>query len=154
MKVILVNERCGHTRTIVLKGWLKGLLSVCLLGAPVAMGYLGFQLAVSQDKQSYSQETAQSWHRQLLDQAESLVQVKRNAMEQLQGLTIRPSDNGYAGRYDFPERLLADSGGTGNILPVALAGSTFHFSTPHNDLEVYKHGRVIDPATYIHRTAR
>jgi murein DD-endopeptidase MepM/ murein hydrolase activator NlpD len=89
MKVILINERYGHTRTIVLKGWLKGLLSICLLGAPAAMGYLGYQLAVSQDNQPYSQETAQTWQEQLRDQAESLAQVKRNAEEQLQALTIR-----------------------------------------------------------------
>mgnify|MGYP002630131425 CR=1 FL=1 len=89
MKVILVNERYGHTRTIVLKGWLKGLLSICLLGAPAAMGYLGYQLAVSQDNQTYSHETAQAWNQQLRDQAESLAQVKRNAAEQLEALTIR-----------------------------------------------------------------
>jgi hypothetical protein len=151
MKVILVNQRCGHTRTIVLKGWLKGLLSVCLLGAPFAMGYLGFQLAVSQDKQSYSQETApQSWHRQLLDQAESLVQIKRTAME---ALTIRPRDKGYAGPYDLTERLFADNGSVGRTQSVA-AGSISQITTPHDDFEVFKHGRVIDPATYIHRTAR
>ena len=40
MKVILVDQRHGHTRTIVFNGWLKGLLTLCLLGAPVAMGYV------------------------------------------------------------------------------------------------------------------
>ena len=48
MKVILVNERLGHTRTYVIKGWLKGVLSLCLLGAPVALGYLGYQLSLQQ----------------------------------------------------------------------------------------------------------
>ena len=89
MKVILVNERYGHTRTIVLKGWLKGLISICLLGAPVALGYLGYQLALSQNNQAYSHETAQTWHQQLREQADSLAQVKRNAEEQLEALTIR-----------------------------------------------------------------
>ena len=89
MKVILVNERYGNTRTVVLKGWLKGLLSVCLLGAPVALGYLGYQLALSQAGQSYSQESVQSWQRQLRQQSQSLAQVRRNAEEQLEAMTIR-----------------------------------------------------------------
>ncbi len=89
MKVILVNERYGHTKTIVLKGWLKGLLSVCLLGAPVALGYLGYQFALSSNDQSYSHETAQTWNQQLREQAESLELVKRNAEQQLEALTIR-----------------------------------------------------------------
>ncbi len=309
MKVILVNERYGHTRTIVLKGWLKGLLSVCLLGAPVALGYLGYQLAVSQDNQAYSQETAQTWHRQLRDQAESLALVKRNAAEQLEALTIRLAmlqarllrldalgetvtsiaqldvgefdfssqeagrggpligdnfqfeqpdfivaiaeleqqvadraqqleilqelmverqfisdsfiaghpvakgwisssygrrvdpfsgrlathsgvdfaarageniisvaagvivasgdrsgygltvdinhGNGYVTRYAHADRLLVD---TGDIVrkgqAIALVGSTGRSTGPHVHFEVYKHGRVVDPATYIHRTAR
>src|SRR5690554_6646346 len=48
MKLVLVNQRYGHSRTIVIKGWLKGLLSLCLLGAPVALG-LGYQLAVANE---------------------------------------------------------------------------------------------------------
>lgn len=48
MKLVLVNQRCGDSRTIVIKGWLKGLLSLCLLGAPVAMG-LGYQLALADE---------------------------------------------------------------------------------------------------------
>lgn len=258
MKVILVNERYGHTRTIVLKGWLKGLLSICLLGAPVAMGYLGYQLAVSQENQPYSQETAQTWHQQLRDQAESLAQVKRNATEQLEALAVRLAmlqarlsrldalgetvtsiaqldvgefdfatqeagqggpligdniefeqpdfllaiaelehqvadqaqqleirvseniitvaadvivasgdrqgygltvdknhGNGYLARYADADRLLID---TGDIArkgqAIALVGSTGRSAGPHVHFEVYKHGRVVDPATYIHRTAR
>ena len=48
MKLVLVNQRYGHSRTIVIKGWLKGLLSLCLLGAPVALG-MGYQLALADD---------------------------------------------------------------------------------------------------------
>lgn len=48
MKLVLVNQRYGHSRTIVIKGWLKGLLSLCLLGAPVALG-LGYQLALADE---------------------------------------------------------------------------------------------------------
>ncbi|MDT8427725.1 MAG: M23 family metallopeptidase [Pseudomonadales bacterium] len=89
MKVIVINERHGQSKTIVLKGWLKGLLSVCLLGAPVALGYLGYHLALSQADQGYSQETAQSWQQQLREQADLLAQVKRDAEQQLEAMTMR-----------------------------------------------------------------
>lgn len=89
MKVILVDQRHGHTKTIVLKGWLKGLLSVCLLGAPVALGYFGYQLAVSQDAQVFTEETAQNWERQIKLQAEQLELVKQDSEQQLEALTLR-----------------------------------------------------------------
>jgi len=53
MKLILVDQHHGHSKTIVLKGWLKGLLSLCVLGAPVALGYFGYQLAVSQESRVF-----------------------------------------------------------------------------------------------------
>ena len=89
MKVILVDQRHGHTKTIVLKGWLKGLLSVCLLGAPVALGYFGYQLAVAQDAQIFTEETAQNWERQIKMQAEQLQVVKQDSEQQLEALTLR-----------------------------------------------------------------
>ena len=47
MKLILIDQRHGQTKTVILKGWLKGVLSFCFLGAPVALGYFGFQLSIS-----------------------------------------------------------------------------------------------------------
>ncbi len=89
MKVILVDQRHGHTRTIILKGWLKGLLSLCLLGAPVALGYFGYQLAVSQNTGIFSEETAQNWERQIRMQAGQLADIKQDSEEQLEALTLR-----------------------------------------------------------------
>ncbi len=37
---------------------------------------------------------------------------------------------------------------------IALMGSTGRSTGPHVHFEVYKHGRRVDPATYIHRTHR
>lgn len=90
MKLILVNQRYGNSRTIVIKGWLKGLLSLCLLGAPVALGYLGYHLAVSQTtNQIVSQEAAETWQQQLDEQAQAITHLRRNAEEQLEALTLR-----------------------------------------------------------------
>ena len=89
MKLILVDQHHGHTRTIVLKGWLKGLLTICMLGAPVAFGYLGYQFAVSQDPHEYSLETTQSWDEELAGQADTLARLKQESREQLEALTLR-----------------------------------------------------------------
>lgn len=89
MKVILVDQRHGHTKTIVLKGWVKGLLSLCLLGAPVALGYFGYQLAISQNSVIFSEETAESWQRQLQVQSEQLEEIKQDSEQQLEALTLR-----------------------------------------------------------------
>ena len=89
MKVILVDQRHGHTKTIVLKGWLKGLLSVCFLGAPVALGYFGYQLAVSQESPIVTEEAAQNWDRQIKLQSEQLESIKLESEQQLEALTLR-----------------------------------------------------------------
>ena len=89
MKLILVDQRHGQTRTIVLKGWLKGLLSICILGAPVAFGYLGYQFAVSQDPLEYSHETTLTWNENLVKQADALDRLKLESEEQLEALTLR-----------------------------------------------------------------
>ena len=89
MKVILIDQRHGHTKTIVLKGWLKGLLSLCLLGAPVALGYFGYQLAVSQNSRMLTVETAQNWDQQIRLQAQQIADIRQEASQQLEALTLR-----------------------------------------------------------------
>ena len=89
MKLILVDQRHGHTKTIVLKGWVKGLLSILLLGTPVALGYFGYQLAISQDSVIFTEETARNWEQQLRFQAEELQEVKQDSEQELEALTLR-----------------------------------------------------------------
>ena len=89
MKVILVDQRHGHTKTIVLKGWLKGLLSLCLLGAPAALGYFGYGLAVSQSNGVFSEESAQNWERQIRIQTEQISEIKEESEQQIEALTMR-----------------------------------------------------------------
>lgn len=273
MKVILVDQRHGHTRTIVLKGWLKGLLSVCILGAPVALGYLGYQVAVSHDPQEYSLETALQWKEEIESQSDAVARLKLESEEQLKALTLRLAmlqagllrlealgepvttvaelkaqiadraqqleileglmaerqyeadaslagrpfnkgwnsapfghrtepfngqpawrsgidfataeamadidsvvagvmtaagerqsqglavdikhGNGYIARYGHAENLVVDAG---EIImkgqAIALDGSTAGSTGSHVHFDVYKHGRVIDPASYIHSTIR
>ena len=89
MKLILIDQRHGQTKTVILKGWLKGVLSFCFLGAPVALGYFGFQLSVSNNGDYVTPQSAQNWHQQLKDQALQLDQIKENSQQQIEALTIR-----------------------------------------------------------------
>ncbi len=72
MKIILVDQRHGRSRTIILKGWLKSLLSMCLLGAPVALGFLGYQLAISHGPARYNEQATINWDTRIQKQAAQL----------------------------------------------------------------------------------
>ena len=89
MKIILVDQRHGRSRTIVLKGWIKAALSVCLLGAPIALGFLGYQLAISHNPAHLDEQAAISWSSQLQQQTEQLEEIKQQSQEQLEALTRR-----------------------------------------------------------------
>ncbi|MEC7606716.1 MAG: M23 family metallopeptidase [Pseudomonadota bacterium] len=89
MKLILVNQRHGHTRTVILKGWMKGFLSICLLGAPVALGYLGYQLAISGTASFLTEDVARNWQQQLSLQEAELKQLRNDSKRELEALSLR-----------------------------------------------------------------
>lgn len=63
--------------------------------------------------------------------------------------------NGFSTRYAHCKENLVKVGDVvkkGQI--VALMGSSGRSTGPHVHFEVYKHGRPVDPSTYIHRAAR
>lgn len=89
MKIILVDQRHGRSRTIVLKGWLKSALSLCLLGAPVALGFLGYQLAISHNPAAFDEQTALQWESHLHEQAQQLDGIREQSQQELEALTRR-----------------------------------------------------------------
>jgi len=63
--------------------------------------------------------------------------------------------NGLVTRYAHNKTLLVKPGDVvkkGQV--IALSGSTGRSTAPHVHFEVYKNGRVVDPASYIRRTTR
>jgi len=170
MKVILVDQRHGHTRTIVLKGWLKGLLSLCILGAPVAFGYLGYQVSVAGNSQQYTLVTAAD----PADEVESPADAQQASGQDTVTFTytqhqfLPASDepapqladraqqrNGYIARFEHSDKFLASLGDVirqGQLIELA---SNTGISAGHQiSFEVYRHGRVVDPAAYLQRTER
>ena len=63
--------------------------------------------------------------------------------------------NGFVTRYAHAKSLLVKAG---DIVKkgqaIGLVGSTGRSTGPHVHFEVHKHGRVVDPASYIHRASR
>src|SRR5690606_25618032 len=89
MKIIIVDEKHGASRSVVLKGWMRLGLSLCLLGLPVVLGYYGFQLAQSLNSEAMRDEAAQAWVDGLREQKADLERVKQETLAQLEALTIR-----------------------------------------------------------------
>ena len=89
MKLIFVDQHHGQTKTIVLRGWLKGVLSVCLIVAPASLVYLGYQLSSSDEESVFSEKSAQNWGRELKNQTNQLEEIKKESERQIEALTIR-----------------------------------------------------------------
>jgi murein DD-endopeptidase MepM/ murein hydrolase activator NlpD len=89
MKIIIVDEKHGASKSVVLRGWMRLGLSLCLLGLPVVLGYYGFQLAHSLNSETMRDEAAQAWVDGLREQKADLERVKQETLAQLEALTIR-----------------------------------------------------------------
>jgi len=89
MKIIIVDQKHGNTRSIVLKGWMRVALSVCLLGVPVVLGYYGYHFSATRNADYYKDEATQAWMNQLLSQKHDIDQIRQETMAQLEALTLR-----------------------------------------------------------------
>ncbi|MDR0780731.1 MAG: M23 family metallopeptidase [Pseudomonadales bacterium] len=85
MKIILVDEKHGASRSLIVRGWMKAALGLCLLGLPVLVGYYGYHLAQTLQFTVSAQALAEDMKTQKAD----LVRVREAAVSQLQALTIR-----------------------------------------------------------------
>lgn len=89
MKIILVDENHGESRAIVLRGWARAALTLCLLGLPVVLGYVGHQLSANRTVEHYNGKAAQAWDHRLEAQQEEVRKAREEAASQLQALTRR-----------------------------------------------------------------
>lgn len=89
MKIIIVDQKHGETRSLVLNRWVRAALSVCLLGMPVVLGYYGFHFAASRNADFYKDEATQAWIDDLETQRASVEQIRQDTLAQLEALTMR-----------------------------------------------------------------
>ena len=88
MKVILIDQHHGRTKTVILRGWLKAYL-LLLSWSAFRFGYFGFQLSISHNGDYVSPDSAQKWDRQLKNQELSLAEIKEKSQQHIEALTIR-----------------------------------------------------------------
>ena len=80
MKIILINSRADKVKTINLNSWAKGLLSVLLLGIPVAAGtMMGLKIAYGRWEVLFDNSIAEMQHQLIIQQEE--VQAGRDQVD-------------------------------------------------------------------------
>lgn len=89
MKIIIVDQKHGETRSLVLKGWVRVALSVCLLGVPVILGYYGYHFSATRNADFYKDEATQAWIDELRSQKQDIDLIRQETLAQLEALTLR-----------------------------------------------------------------
>jgi murein DD-endopeptidase MepM/ murein hydrolase activator NlpD len=89
MKIIIVDQKHGETRSFVLKGWARVVLSVCLLGIPVILGYYGYHFSSLRNADFYKDEASQAWMDDLKSQKADVEQIRQDTLAQLQALSLK-----------------------------------------------------------------
>ncbi len=89
MKIIIVDQKHGDTKSFVLKGWMRVALSVCLLGVPAVLGYYGYQFSASRNADVYKDEATQALMNTLQSQKEDVDQIRQDTLAQLEALALR-----------------------------------------------------------------
>ncbi len=89
MKIIIVDQKHGETRSLVLKDWMLALLTFCFLGMPVLMGYYGYQFSANRSADLYTGEAAQAWADRMVEQEAEVQRIREETLAQLQALTLR-----------------------------------------------------------------
>ena len=164
MKVILVHQRHGLTRTYVITGWLKGLLSLCLLVAPVALTYLGYQLSVQVQSgdpvvaQSLSNNgtSADDHATATLDMLERAATSAESGQAQEQSpVLVSVAEtaflHGTASDADSPAApdLLAESAHAARLHLARHLVSATGWRPSAVPAAAYVHGRIVDAASYL-----
>lgn len=100
MKVILVSKHNGRTRSFSVSGWMRGLLSLWVVGTTVGGGaylyYDQIQPRLADDSQELftdeSDRAWKAWNENLSQQKSEVKETKRQAQEKLSALTLRVAE--------------------------------------------------------------
>jgi murein DD-endopeptidase MepM/ murein hydrolase activator NlpD len=92
MKIIVVSKHHGRTRSFTFSGWTRALVSVCLLGLPVAGVWLSENFYRGDGADLFSSDSTQAWKDALETQESDIEKTKIHAEEQLAALTLRMAE--------------------------------------------------------------
>ena len=91
MKIIVINNKQGHSRTFDLGRWSKLLAATCFLGLPVAVAILGYQL-VSVSGTPSDHQVLLSLQKNMSEQSDQVRSLRQQAKRKLQALTLKASE--------------------------------------------------------------
>jgi murein DD-endopeptidase MepM/ murein hydrolase activator NlpD len=93
MKIIIVSQRHGCTRSFSLNGWTRGLLSLCFVGTLTALGYM---IAVYYEQRAnrdlFSDHSTRLWNEALQEQKTQITETRRQTRERFAALTLRVAE--------------------------------------------------------------
>ena len=87
MKIIIVSGKHGQSRSMSLGRWTRALLSLCLLGAPLGIGYLGY--LVGSTEEVLDRQALDAMKEQALEEQQLIADTKQQTEQQLQALTMK-----------------------------------------------------------------
>ncbi|MFT4822374.1 MAG: murein DD-endopeptidase MepM/ murein hydrolase activator NlpD [Halioglobus sp.] len=88
MKVILIDQKHGGSRSIELGRWSRAVLSLCCLGLPIGMIAVGYFAAVEADTHSVSDVALGEMQEELDNQSQELLGFRAKAQRKLKALSL------------------------------------------------------------------
>jgi murein DD-endopeptidase MepM/ murein hydrolase activator NlpD len=88
MKVILINQKHGGSRSIELGRWSRAVLSLCCLGLPLGIIAVGYLAGLESDARSVRTVALGALQGELDDQAQELDGLRAKAQRKLKALTL------------------------------------------------------------------
>jgi len=92
MRVILVSKTHGRTRSFTLGAWTRALLSACLLGIPVGLGFVIAEGGFTAKSDVFTDDSTKAWRERIAEQQTEVGKTRREASEKLAALTLRMAD--------------------------------------------------------------
>lgn len=89
MKIIIVDEKHGGTRSLAFGGWARLTLTLCFFGIPAILGYYAYQFTSARANELDSDKAVQAWAERLESQEAEIRRAREDATAQLQALTLR-----------------------------------------------------------------
>jgi murein DD-endopeptidase MepM/ murein hydrolase activator NlpD len=89
MKIIIVDDHHGSSKSVAVKGWMRLGVSLCLLGLPMLIGYGTYLMAETRGVKVARDTASEAWSESLRDQEQELTRVKQETTSRLEALTIR-----------------------------------------------------------------
>jgi len=89
MKIIVIDQKHGQTKSLVLNRWARLALSICLLGVPVVVSYYGYHFSATRNADFFRDEATQAWMNDLKSQRKEIEEIRKDTLAQLEALTLR-----------------------------------------------------------------